>query len=70
MPPLLDTPHQCDNKRDYKGDKNDETPVSMKSHPGVLKNNYSDIFRTLEFERENDSDNEYVPSEELKGENI
>ena len=42
----------------------------MKSHPGVLKKNYSDIFRSLEFERENASDNEYVPYEELKGENI
>ena len=34
--PLLDTPPKCDNKRDYKGNKHDETPVSMKSHPNVL----------------------------------
>ena len=53
---LLDTPHQCDNKHDYTGSKNDETPVSMKSHtvsmkshPGVLKKNYLDILRTIEF---------------------
>ena len=39
----------------------------MKSHHGVLKKNYSDIVRTLELERENASDKEYVPSEELKG---
>ena len=37
--PLLDTPPQCDNKQGYKGDTQDETPVSMKSHPNVLKKN-------------------------------
>ena len=75
--PLLDTPHQCDNKHGYTGSNNDETPVSMKSHavsmkshPGVLVKNYLDILRPLEFEKENVSDHEYVPYEELKGENI
>ena len=68
--PSLDTPHKCDNKRDYKGDKNDETPVSMKSHPNVLKKDLIGIKRDLEKERENSSDEEYVPSEHLKGENI
>ena len=36
--PLLDTPPKFDNKRDYKGDTQDETPVSIKLHPNVLKN--------------------------------
>ena len=45
--PLLDTPPKCDNKRDYKGDTQDETPVSMKLHPNVLKKNYLDIKRLL-----------------------
>ena len=35
--PLLDTPHKFDNKRDYKGYTHDETPVSIKLHPNVLK---------------------------------
>ena len=28
--PLLDTPPKFDNKRDYKGDTHDKTPVSIK----------------------------------------
>ena len=35
--PLLDTPPKFDNKRDYKGDTHDETPVSIKLHPNVVK---------------------------------
>ena len=42
----------------------------MKLHPNVLKKNYLEIKRTLELERENASDQEYFPSEQLKGENI
>ena len=48
--PLLDTPPKCDNKRDYKGDTQDETPVSMKLHPNVLKKDYLEIKRALEIE--------------------
>ena len=46
--PLLDTPTKFDNKRDYKGDTQDETPVSIKLHPNVLKNDYLKIKRDLE----------------------
>ena len=35
--PLLDTPPKFDNKWDYKGDTHDETPVSIKKYPNVLK---------------------------------
>ena len=35
--PLLDTPPKFDNKRDYKGDTHDETPVPIKKYPNVLK---------------------------------
>ena len=68
--PLLDTPPKFDNKRDYKVDTQDETPVSIKLHPNVLKKDLVGIKRDLEKERENASDEEYVPSNHLKGENI
>ena len=41
--PLLDTPPKFDNKRYYKGDTQDETPVSIKLHPNVLKKDYLEI---------------------------
>ena len=46
--PLLDTPPKFDNKRDYKGDTQDETPVSIKLHPNVFKNDLLGIKRDLE----------------------
>ena len=70
MRPLLDTSPKFDNKRDYKGDTHDETPVSIKLYPNVLKKDLLEIKRDLEKETENASDEEYVPSEHLKGENI
>ena len=33
--PLLDTPPKFDNKRDYKGDKHNETPDSIKKYTNV-----------------------------------
>ena len=68
--PLLDTPHKFDNKRDYKGDTHDETPVSIKKYPNVLKKYYLEIKRNLEKETDNATDEEYVHNEHLKGENI
>ena len=62
MHPLLDTPPKFDNKRDYKGDPQDETPVSIKLHPNVLKKDYLEIKRALEIEIENAPDEEYFPS--------
>ena len=35
--PLLNTPPQFDNKRDYKGDTHDETPDSSKKYTNVFK---------------------------------
>ena len=49
--PLLDTPSKFDNKRDYKGDTHDETPVSIKLHPNVLKKDLLGIKRDLKKER-------------------
>ena len=68
--PLLDTPPKFDNKRDYKGDTHDETPVSIKKYPNVFKEDYLEIKRNLEKETDNATDEEYVHSEHLKGENI
>ena len=59
--PLLDTLPKFYNKRDYKGDTQDETPVSIKLHPNVFKKYYLEIKRALEIERENASDKEYFP---------
>ena len=68
--PLLDTPPKFDNKRYYKGDTHDETPVSIKLHPNVLNNDLLEIKRNLEKETDNATNEEYVPSEHLKVENI
>ena len=35
--PLLKTPPQFDNKRDYKGDTHDETPDSSRKYTNVKK---------------------------------
>ena len=68
--PLLDTPPKFDNKRDYKGDTHDETPDSIEKYPNVLKKDYFTLKRNLEKETYNATDEEYVHSEHLKGENI
>ena len=57
-------------KRDYKGDTHNETPDSIKKYPNVLKKDYLEIKRNLEKETCNATNEEYVPSEHLKGENI
>ena len=48
--PLLDTPSKFDNNRDYKGDKHDETPESIKKYPNVLKKDYLTLKRNLDNE--------------------
>ena len=68
--PLLYTPPKFDNKRDYKGDTNDETPDSIKKYPNVLKKDYLTLKRNLDKETKNATDDEYVHDEPLKFENI
>ena len=68
--PLLDTPPKFDNKRDYKGDTHNETPVSIKKYPNVLKKDYLTLKRNLEKETDNATNEEYIHYEHLKGENI
>ena len=68
--PLLDTPPKFDNNRYYKGDTHDETPVSIKKYPNVLKKDLLETKGNLEKETDNATNEEYVPSEHLKGENI
>ena len=46
--PLLDTPPKFDNKQDYKGNTQDETPVSIKKYPNVLKKDLLEIKSNLE----------------------
>ena len=70
MHPLLDTPPKFYNKQDYKGDTHDETPVSIKLHHNVLKKDLLEIKRNLEKETDNATNEKYVPSKHLKGENI
>ena len=43
--PLLNTPPQFDNKRDYKGDTHDETPDSSTKYSNVLKKDYASLKR-------------------------
>ena len=68
--PLLDTVTKFDNKRDYKGDTHDETPVSIKKYPNVLKNDYLTLKRNLQKETDNATDEEYFHYKYLKGGNI
>ena len=67
---LLDTPPKFDNKRDCKGDTHDETPVSIKIHPNILKKYYANLNRNLDKETKNSTDDEYVHDKPLKCENI
>ena len=46
--PLLDIPPKYDNKRDYKGDTQDETPDSIKIYTNVLKKDYANLKRNLD----------------------
>ena len=56
--PLLDTPPKFDNKRDYKGDTQDETPDSIKKYPNVLKTDYANLKRNFDKETDNGTDDE------------
>ena len=46
--PLLNTPPQFDNKRDYKGDTHDETPDSSTKYTNVKKKDYANLKRNLD----------------------
>ena len=68
--PLLNTPPQFDNKRDYNGDTLDDTPDSSTKYTNVKKKDNAILKRNLDKETKTATDDEYFDDEPLKFENI